>query len=64
MSGSLQAKVYGNNRGASSLLKTIGHYNAPVKRMGIYNSPARKLGHTMGTGSSKNNICGEIEAYY
>ena len=62
MSDSLQAKVYGD-RGSSSLLKKLGHYNAPVKRMGIYNSPARKLGHYMGTGSSKSNISGEIEKY-
>ena len=64
MSGSLQGKVYGSNHGTSTLLKQMGHYNAPTKRMGIYNSPARKLGHYLGTGSSKSNISGVIHTYY
>ena len=64
MSGSLQAKVYGNNRGESSLLKQLGHYNAPVKRMGTYNSAPKRLGVYTGTGGSKNNLISEMYPHY
>ena len=37
MSGSLQAKVYGNNRNTSTVSKNMGSYNGGGKRMGSYN---------------------------
>jgi hypothetical protein len=48
MGGSLQTKMYGSHRHASTVTKKMGSYNgAPLKRMGHYNGPVKRLGFIM-----------------
>jgi len=65
MGGSLQTKIYGSHRHASTVTKKMGSYNgAPLKRMGHYNGPVKRLGFYNGAGASKSNMNMEIYPYH
>lgn len=60
----LQEKMYGSHKHSGIHMKTLGHYNGPVKRMGTYTNPVRKLGHYNKSGSGKNNLIMEMMPRY
>jgi hypothetical protein len=65
MSGSSQAKVYGNNRNTSTVAKKMGSYKGSGKKMGSYTGAVKRLGVYTGVGGgSKNNSVGEIYPRY
>lgn len=64
MSGSLQAKVYGNSRNTSTVSKKMGSYNGGGKKMGSYTGAVKRLGVYTGVGGSKNNSVGEMYPRY
>ena len=64
MSGSLQAKVYGNRQGASTA-KKMGSYTGSGKRMGSYTGSVKRLGIYTGVGGgSKSSPIGEMYPHY
>ena len=64
MGGSLQQKVYGGGKGASTM-KTMGSYNkSPMKRLGHTNGVVRRLGTYTGSNSGKNNLNQEMYPKY
>ena len=65
MSGSLQAKVYGNSRNTSTVSKKMGSYNGGGKKMGSYNGAVKRMGVYTGVGGgSKSNSAGEMYPRY
>lgn len=56
--------MYGSHKHSGIHMKTLGHYNGPVKRMGTYTNPVRKLGHYNKSGSGKSNLIMEMMPRY
>ena len=65
MNGSLQTRMYGGHRHASTTTKKMGSYTgAPLKRLGHYNGPVKRMGFYNGTGASKSNVNMEIYPHH